>query len=294
MMHSMRTRPGRATLTALGACAVSLAFTLMVPSPASADAVELQGEVAQGAILIGSTEPGTGIRFRDEEVPVTSDGRFVIGLPRHASGTVVLEARHADGSLERRELTVSERDFPFEVIEGVPQETVTPPPEVLQRIRDEQVLIDRARSHRDDRADFARGWSWPVTGRMSGVYGSARTYNDDDRVRVHWGVDVAEPTGTPVRAPAAGIVRLAHPDLYFSGGTILLDHGTGMVSSFLHLSKLHVEDGQRVERGELIGEIGASGRATGAHLDWRIKLRGTWVDPATLLPPMSKAQSETD
>ena len=133
--------------------------------------------------------------------------------------------------------------------------------------------------------DALAGFQWPAIGPISGVYGSQRIYNGTPR-SPHYGVDVAVPTGTPVLAPSSGVVTLAEPDLFYSGGTIILDHGFRLSSSFLHLSKVHVAVGQEVKQGELIGEVGATGRATGPHLDWRMSWRNQRIDPQLLAPPM--------
>ena len=139
-----------------------------------------------------------------------------------------------------------------------------------------------ARNRRDERTDFAGSFEWPATGRISGVYGSQRVLNGEPS-RPHFGLDIAAPTGTPVYAPADGIVTLAHPDMYFSGGTMILDHGHGLSSSFLHLSEILVESGTQVNQGDLIARIGASGRASGPHLDWRMNWLDRRVDPRPLV-----------
>ncbi|NCO18437.1 MAG: M23 family metallopeptidase, partial [Gammaproteobacteria bacterium] len=171
-------------------------------------------------------------------------------------------------------------------IDGLPPAQVTPDPAVMERIRAEAAMTREARRRVDDRADFAAGFDWPTRGPITGVYGSQRILNGEPR-SPHWGLDVAAPTGTEVRAPAAGIVTLTHSDMYFSGGTLLIDHGLGLSSAFLHLDEILVEPGQRVERGELVARVGATGRVTGPHLDWRMNLGETRIDPQLLLPPMS-------
>ena len=131
------------------------------------------------------------------------------------------------------------------------------------------------------------GFVWPAEGPISGVYGSQRFYNGEPR-RPHFGVDVAVPTGTIVRAPAAGVVTLAEPDLYFSGGTVILDHGYRLSSSFLHMSEVAVQVGDELQPGDIIGAVGSTGRATGPHLDWRMNWREQRIDPQLLAPPMPK------
>ncbi|MCL4410107.1 MAG: M23 family metallopeptidase [Gammaproteobacteria bacterium] len=165
----------------------------------------------------------------------------------------------------------------------MPQQTVTPDPEVQARIAEDNRKIGQARAVNSDRLDFTGEWIWPAEGRISGVYGSQRILNGEPRAP-HWGIDIAAPTGTPVYAPAAGVVRLAEPDLVLSGGTIIVDHGHDIFSSFLHLHAIHVAVGDEIAPGDLIGEIGATGRATGPHLDWRMNWGSTRIDPQLLLP----------
>lgn len=143
-------------------------------------------------------------------------------------------------------------------------------------------MVASARALRDPRCDYVDGFAWPAEGRISGVYGSQRILNGEPR-RPHFGLDIAADQGSPVYAPADGIITLAHPDLYFSGGTIILDHGQGLSSSFLHLSRVLVETGAAVKKGDLIAEIGATGRASGPHLDWRMNWLNRRVDPQLLL-----------
>ena len=152
---------------------------------------------------------------------------------------------------------------------------------MLSRIRAEAERVREARVLDTDQSDLFKGFGWPVKGRISGAYGSQRYYNGKPG-RPHYGLDIAVPTGTPVAAPADGIVRLADSDLYYSGGTIIIDHGHGVFSSFLHLSDVSVAVGAPVKRGEVIGEVGATGRVTGAHLDWRYNWFDQRLDPALL------------
>ena len=163
--------------------------------------------------------------------------------------------------------------------------------EQLDRIARERALVGSAKARVIERPDLLRdtlaGFTWPAQGPISGVYGSQRVYNGTPR-SPHYGVDVAVPTGTPVTAPAPGVVTLAEPDLFYSGGTIILDHGYNLSSSFLHLSAVSVKVGQVIETGDVIGEVGATGRATGPHLDWRMSWRRERIDPQLLVPAMPK------
>ena len=152
--------------------------------------------------------------------------------------------------------------------------------------------MSTARARRDDRTDYVQGFDWPAGGRISGVYGSQRILNGEPR-RPHYGLDIAAPTGSPVHAPADGVVSLVHPDMYFSGGTIVLDHGQGLSSSFLHLSRTLVEAGMTVRKGDVIAEIGSTGRASGPHLDWRMNWLDRRVDPQLLVsgePPPAASE----
>lgn len=263
---------------------VILLCALAMAGPAVA--LELIGEPVQGGLIFGQVPPGTEVRLDQQAVMVSEDGRFVIGFGRDETGSRTLSLRYPDDNEpELRTLAVLPRDYDIERVDGLPPRTVTPDPDAAERIRQERHLVAAAKARRDNRSDYATGFNWPAHGRISGVYGSQRILNGEPR-NPHYGVDVAAPTGTLVTAPAPGIVTLTHPDMYFSGGTIILDHGQGLQSSFLHLSEILVEAGQRVRTGDPIGRIGATGRATGPHLDWRMNWLDRRVDPQRLLPEM--------
>ncbi|KAA9133575.1 M23 family metallopeptidase [Marinihelvus fidelis] len=235
--------------------------------------------------MFGQALPGSEVTLDGEAVMVSADGQFVFGFGRDDAGTVTLQVLEPGTETESVELTIAAREYNIERVDGLPPKTVTPDPESLARIRREGAMVSSARARRDDRTDFADGFTWPATGRLSGFYGSQRVLNGEPR-RPHFGVDVAAPTGTPVTAPAPGVVTLAEPDLYYSGGTVVLDHGMGLSSSFLHLSAVDVTVGQDVAQGDLIGKIGATGRATGPHLDWRMNWLDKRVDPQPLVGEM--------
>jgi murein DD-endopeptidase MepM/ murein hydrolase activator NlpD len=259
---------------------VALAAALCAISPARA--LELDGVAVQGGLIFGQTEAGNQVFLDDSEVMVSTDGRFVIGFGRDETGSRTLRVTESPDSEVSLPLEVAAREYKIERVDGLPPKTVTPDPEAAQRIREEGAMVASARALRDERADYIDGFSWPAQGRISGVYGSQRILNGEPR-RPHFGLDIAADTGSPVHAPADGIITLAHPDLYFSGGTIILDHGQGLSSTFLHLSKILVETGAPVKKGDLIAEIGATGRASGPHLDWRMNWLNRRVDPELLL-----------
>lgn len=256
-----------------------LVFLLLSPAVL---AVELSGEAVQGGLIFGKAEPGSSVLLDGKAVMVSAQGDFVVGFGRDEKGTRSLLIRDSSGQEKTLTLGVARRDYNIERVDGLPPKTVTPDPEAAERIRQEGAMVANARARRDSRTDFSDGFAWPAEGRISGVYGSQRVLNGEPR-RPHFGLDIAAPTGSPVHAPADGIITLAHPDMYFSGGTIILDHGQGLSSSFLHLSKILVEAGTPVKKGDLIAEIGATGRASGPHLDWRMNWLDRRVDPELLV-----------
>jgi murein DD-endopeptidase MepM/ murein hydrolase activator NlpD len=248
--------------------------------------LHLEGELVQGGLILGKTLPGSRVSQDGEAVRVSRSGDFLLGFTRDAPTRSLLRVELPDGAVIERELNVAQREYQIQRIDGLPPGKVTPrKPEELARIRKDVADVVRARARDDDRQDYLYGFIWPVTGPITGVYGSQRVLNGEPR-RPHYGIDVAAPVGTPVKAPAAGIVTLAVPDMFFSGGTLIIDHGHQLSSSFLHLHEMHVQVGDRVEQGQVVAEVGATGRVTGAHLDWRMNLRRHRIDPELLVPPM--------
>lgn len=252
---------------------------------ARAAEVRLEGQHVQGGMLIGHAPPGSQVTQDGQSVRVSDRGEFLIGFNRDEGPTSVVDVLTPAGERIRREITVAPRDYRIQRIDGLPPRKVTPKPEDVARIRADVTAVKRARKRDDPRTDFDAGFIWPAIGPISGVYGSQRVLNGKPR-RPHYGVDVAAPVGSPVVAPADGIVTLAHSDMFYSGATLVIDHGHRLSSSFLHLNRILVEEGDRVKQGDLIAEVGASGRVTGAHLDWRMNLRDKRIDPQLLVGPM--------
>jgi len=244
----------------------------------------LEGDFTQGGLVIGSTDPGNRVFLDGEAIRVSPEGRFLFGFTRDASAEAVLEVRAADGAEERRVLHIAPRDYDIQRIDGLPRKMVTPPAAVLTRIRREGAAIRAARMHDTPATHFDSGFIWPAKGRISGVYGSQRILNGEPR-RPHYGIDIAGPVGTPVIAPADGGVRLAERNLYYSGGTVILDHGHGLSSAFLHMHEVHIRVGDTLRQGDPVGSIGATGRVTGPHLDWRINWFDQRLDAGLLVPP---------
>ena len=258
-------------------------------APATAETgVRLDGPRTQGGLLRGRVPPGSTVEYEGDAVRVSKDGWFLVGFGRDAPLEAELAVVFPDGRRERQVLKVKPREYDIERIDGLPPRKVTPRSEEdLARIRADVEMVEQARSIDDPRTDFLDGFRWPARGRISGVYGSQRILNGEPR-RPHYGVDIAAPIGTEVLAPAGGVVTVAHPDMFFSGGTLLVDHGHGLSSAFLHLSRILVETGERVAQGQPIAEVGSTGRSTGPHLDWRINLFDRRLDSALLVGPMPK------
>lgn len=271
--------------TSLLLSSMALAQVESSSSNSQNDAVQLRGALRQGAIVRGHAPGAQAASFDGQPLMLTANGDFVFAFGRDDTQTHILTVSLADGSNWNRELKATSREYDIERVDGVPQSTVTPPASVTKRIRREAAQVAQARKRRDQRNDWLSDFIWPAQGRLSGFYGSQRVLNGVPK-RPHFGVDVAAPTGTAVIAPAAGIVTLAEDDLFYSGGTIIIDHGHGLSSTFLHMSAVDVEAGQRIEQGERIGAIGATGRASGPHLDWRMNWLNQRVDPQTIAPPM--------
>lgn len=266
-------------------------WLLLSPGWAAELALEFHGPLRQGSLVMGKTEPGVEVFLDGRQLRISKDGLFLMGFGRDAKPEATLKLVFPDGAHEVRELEIAQRQYQIQRIEGLPPRKVTPRTEDLVRIRKEAALVRKARKRDDPRTDFLSGFIWPVQGAISGVYGSQRILNGQPR-RPHYGIDIAAPTGMPVRAPSDGLVTLVHPDMFFSGGTLILDHGHGLSSAFLHLRRILVKEGERVTQGELIAEVGATGRVTGAHLDWRINLFQTRLDPQLLVAPMPTAARE--
>lgn len=244
--------------------------------------VVFPASVPQGALVFGKVPPGSQVRYRERLLRATGYGTVAFGVGRDETGPLKVDVTLPSGRVEPVSIAVTPRDWPVEHVNGVPPKTVNPPPEIAARIQREQALVTAARERDDERTDFALPFQWPVQGRISGRFGNARVYNGQPGAG-HSGMDIAAPDGTPVRAPAGGVVTFASPDLYLTGGTVLLDHGHGVSSNFLHLSRIDVKAGDRIEPGQVIGAVGATGRATGPHLHWGMNWFDTRIDPLLVL-----------
>ena len=264
----------KATIT----CSV-LIFSLLVS--AETESLSFTGNLIQGGLAFGQVSPGSKVQINGHWVRVSPAGEFILGFGRDypSDATVIVQAK--DGTVKSHTFAIAAREYNIQRIDGLPDKQVSPEPKAMQRIRRESVEIAIARSMDGDRMDFKSGFIWPVQGRISGIYGSQRILNGLSR-RPHFGIDIAAPVGTPVLAPAPGLVTYAE-DMYFSGGTLVVDHGQNLSSSFLHLHKILVKVGDWVRQGQPVALVGATGRATGPHLDWRMNWHQQRLDPGLLM-----------
>ena len=260
-----------------------LGLALSGASALAAGMVQVPGSVQQGQLVIGWAPGNTVIQLGEEALPLTEDGQFVFGFGRDEGPNAELTIRYADGSTEVLPIKISQRQYDIQRIDGLPPSKVTPPPERAARLKRERGMVAAARKPETTDDAWTGGFIWPSKGRLSGFYGSQRVLNGIPKWP-HFGLDIAAPTGTPVVAPAAGVVRLAEADFYYEGGIIIIDHGHNVTSTLFHLHSVDVTVGQVVSQGGQIGTIGATGRATGPHVDWRINWRGRRLDPALVLP----------
>lgn len=263
-------------------CVIFVVFTLT--SMVSA-ALELKGEWQQGGVIIGKVPVGTQVEYRDKKLQISPAGEFVIGLGRDAEKQASLVTIDSDGVRKEHQFDVKGRTYNIQKVTGVPQQTVEPDLAQIERAQREAQMAADARKGDLPLTFFAQKFKWPLIGPVTGVYGSQRFYNGVPN-SPHYGVDIAKPVGTLVKAPAGGVVTLVHPDMFFSGGTLIIDHGHGLSSTFIHLSKILVKKGDDIVQGQSIAQVGKTGRATGPHLDWRMNWFEERVDPQLLVEPM--------
>lgn len=254
-----------------------------LPRPKSNDRLVLSGQSRQGGFALGRAQANVPVFVDGVEMGETSaHGLFVIGFDRDAAPTTSLTV--GTGRSVSRTLNIAPGTFPSSRIDGLPPSTVEPSdPELLARIQRELALKTAAFASCADTEDFADGFVWPLeTYRVSSLWGAQRILNGTP-ARPHYGIDLAAPQGTPIHAPASGLVVLAEPDMHFEGGLVLIDHGQGLITAYLHQSRLDVAVGQRLNRGDPIGLVGMKGRATGPHLCWRMKWRDRNLDPSLMV-----------
>jgi exodeoxyribonuclease VII large subunit len=257
---------------------IALLALLLLGSAAQAKTLMLDGTVTQGGLIEGQVDPGAGVTLDGKKLRVAPDGHFIFGFGRDAVAKAALDVAYADGTHAHRDLAVAPREWDIRRIDGLPEEQVSPDAKTMERIHREAAEINAALAADSNGLAFEHRLIWPVTGVISGIYGSQSVLNGEPRAP-HYGVDIAAPAGTPVKAAAAGTVTLAERDLYFTGGTVIIDHGYGLSTTYVHLSKLEVKRGDKVTQGQVIGPLGATGRATGPNLHWGVNWYQVRLDP---------------
>jgi len=262
-----------------------LLLLLLIATPAAAIELELRGHFTQGGMVFGRTCGDCQVLFQGRWVPVTAEGDFIIGFGRDAAREKKLLVQGAGGQVHQQQIELAPRDYQIQRIDGISQRLMEPSAKDLERIRREAREIAAVREQFHANGDFSDAFIWPVTGRITGVYGSQRIFNGEPR-QPHFGVDIAALTGTPVKAPAGGVVTYAHSGMFFAGTTLIVDHGHGLSSTFLHLDEILVEVGRQVAQGQIIATVGSTGRVTGPHLDWRLNWFDVRLDPALLVGAM--------
>lgn len=260
---------------------IGASLCLAAPSASAQERLarfSVAGAMEQGSLAIGAAPPGSLVSLDGRPLQVTREGRFAFGFAPDQTKASLVTVRYPDGNGDSRSFMPTVRQYDIQRIDGLPQHTVTPPPEVKARIAKEAEDIFLARLNDTDGEDFLGGFDWPAPGVLSGVFGSQRIDNGVP-MAPHYGVDMAAPSGTPIHAPSDGTVSLS-ADHYISGGLTLIDHGQGVSTAYLHQSKRMVARGERVSRGQVIGLIGATGRATGPHLHWAMNWFQVRLDPS--------------
>ncbi len=247
--------------------------------------IELDETLMQGGLMIGRASVGSKVRIDGRPVRVADDGRFLLGAGRNAKGSMMVVVDFPDGDRVTQEISIVPRKYDIQRIDGLPARKVEPNKEDQIKIEADWVVLNAAKAVDSGEPGFANAAVWPVVGPISGVFGSQRILNGKPK-SPHQGVDVAATTGTPVSAMLDGVVTVADPDMYYTGGTVMIDHGHGLQSLYAHLSEVSVDVGQRLRLGEELGKIGATGRVTGPHLHLSLYLFKTALDPALFLGPM--------
>ena len=244
--------------------------------------VNLQGNFIQGGLVKGKIFSDKEIKFENRILRKDINGNFVIGFGRDYKENAYFELNIHDKKWLKKSFKITKRKYNTQIINGLQKKMVTPPKSFYDRINRENKSIKLIRNLNSDINYVFQEFIWPNKGIISGVFGSQRILNGKPR-RPHYGVDIAAKNGSPVLSPTDSIVRMAENDLYFTGGTIMLDHGHGVISVYSHLSKIKVNVGDKILKGQKIAEVGSTGRSTGPHLDWRINWFNQRLDPALLI-----------
>ena len=259
---------------------IILFFVFLMTSKAFA--LSFDGKFIQGHFIVGKTLPGTKIWIDKKQVKVTDDGYFVFGIGRDRKYDVTITSQN-QGKKEKIVKKVQKRKYKIQRIDGLPEKKVTPPPEVYERIKRENKIIAKARAIESNLTFFKNKFIAPLENAIiTGVYGSQRILNGKPKWP-HYGIDFAAKEGTKIKAMLDGTATMVENDLFYTGGTLIFDHGHGISTLYMHMQKIFVKKGQKVKQGDIIGTVGSTGRSTGAHLDVRLNWFGTRLDPMTVL-----------
>jgi len=279
---SLNTAIALSSIALLLSYSATVSATTLETSKTLKPSVQLSGKIEQGALVLGKTAVNNQVSFDGKVLPLTKQGNFVFGFSRDDNEKHQLLIVNTKGKRLLKILKPKKRDYKIQRITGIAKKIMQPNPKAIAHIKKDNQQIKKARAVKSNLTAFAQGFIAPNSGQITGVYGSQRYFNGKPK-RPHFGLDFAAPKGAPVIAPADGVVTLFVPDMFYSGGTLLIDHGHGINSTFLHLSKSYVKKGDTVKKGQKIAEVGRSGRATGPHLDWRVNWYKVRLDPALVL-----------
>ncbi len=243
--------------------------------------ITLSGNFIQGGLIKGKAFPNANIKFLDKKIFLDEKNRFVFGFGRDFENKAIISITYKK-KLITKSLSIEKQNYKIQRIEGLPKRMVTPPESVYKRIISENKEIAKVRKLNSNVSFIFQNFVWPLKGIITGVFGSQRVLNGKPK-RPHYGIDIAAKEGTEIIAPLDSIVRMAEKDLYYTGGTIMLDHGHGVTSVYSHLSKILVKVNENIKKGDIIGLVGSTGRSTGPHLDWRINWFEQRLDPSLLI-----------
>ncbi|MGL1959104.1 MAG: M23 family metallopeptidase [Colwellia sp.] len=257
---------------------ITSAVLILLTSFSAASAIQLSGEIKQGGLIIGKTQANNTVTLNNQILPVSAHGDYVFAFSRDDKKKYTLIVTSPSGEVEQKFFTPTKRDYKISRVEGISKKIMNPNKKANVRAKKDRKAMVKVRKISSTLTDFSQGFIAPRKARITGVYGSQRFYNGVAG-NPHFGVDYAGAIGSPVKAPAGGKILLWVPDMFYSGGTLVIDHGHGITSNFLHLSASLVKAGDIVKQGQVIAKVGNSGRVTGPHLDWRMNWHKVRFDP---------------
>lgn len=259
-----------------------LVLSLFFSLPVGAAPLSLVGDFKQGGLVLGTVPPDSLVTLDAQNIRVSEQGFFLLGFGRDAKAKSYLSITYPNGSQENKNLSIEKQKYKISRIDGLPKKKVTPNPVATKRIISDNALVGQTRKNISSLTAFTSGFDWPVNGRISGVFGSQRILNGKPR-SPHRGVDIAAAKGTIIKADGDGVISMLHQDMYLMGKSIMIDHGHGLQSIYIHMNEILVRKGQHVKKGQPVGKVGMSGRATGPHLHWGVSLKNQALNPLFLV-----------